>query len=149
MNHTRPLPQDAAESRGEKPAVAAEKHAPAVLVVEDELLLRWAICEQLRADGFEISEATTGAEARSAAGAIAARDLTIVLDFRLPDVKDLSLAKALRSVRPDAPIVMMSAHSSAQDRAEALAAGVTAFLQKPFDVDTLVRAVRAARAERS
>jgi two-component system response regulator RegA len=142
------LPQGITLSHAEKSAPAAEKHAPAVLVIEDELLLRWAICERLREDGYEISEATTGAEARAATAAAAPTDLTIVLDFRLPDVSDLSLVRALRAARPDARIIMMSAHSTAQDRTEAMNEGVVAFLQKPFDVSTLVRTVRDAREER-
>ena len=46
--------------------------------------------------------------------------------------------------RPDAPVIIMTAHGSAQDRAEALAAGAFQFIQKPFDLAELTAIVREA-----
>jgi DNA-binding response OmpR family regulator len=108
-----------------------------ILVVEDELLLRWAIVESLRDHGFEVVEASTGAEALTALGPFPPSKLGILLDLRLPDVDDLSLAQTLRERHPDALLIMMSAHSTAEVRARALSLGVDRFLEKPFDVSVL------------
>jgi DNA-binding NtrC family response regulator len=70
-----------------------------------------------------------------------------VLDLRLPDVADLSLLRELRSVRPDVPIIMMTAHGSAEDAKRARELGVFKFINKPFDVSEVVGLVEAAWAQ--
>jgi two-component system, NtrC family, response regulator AtoC len=106
-----------------------------VLIVEDELLIRWSIAETLTKAGCYVTEVGDAAGALQAA---AAEDFdAVILDYRLPDSNDLKLLEALRDRLPTSTVVMMSAFGTPEiiQRAEAL--GVHRFLDKPFEMDTL------------
>ena len=70
----------------------------------------------------------------------------MLLDLRLPDVADLSLTRRIRAARPDIPVIMMSAYATSDDVAQALSAGVSCFVGKPFDVRELVALVERVLA---
>ena len=53
----------------------------------------------------------------------------------------------VRALRPDVPIIMMTAHGSPEDAARARELGVYRFIDKPFDVAEVVRLVEAAWAQ--
>ncbi len=122
--------------------------APVVIVVvDDEALLRWAVAESLIAAGYEVRQADTAAQAVQCLDTAKASPLVVVLDLKLPDSSDLSLARKILADRPDASVIMMTAHGSAQDKAEAEAAGVFKFIQKPFDLSEMTAVVREAAAK--
>lgn len=121
--------------------------APIVIVVDDEALLRWAVAESLTSAGFAVCQGESAADALRCLEKAAESPLVIVLDLKLPDSNDLSLARQVMSIRPDAPVIIMTAHGSAQDKAEAEAAGVFKFIQKPFDLTEMTTVVRAATAK--
>ncbi len=62
-----------------------------VLVVEDELLIRWAIAETLTDAGHTVIEAEDGAAAVQALAGSAEPVDAVILDYRLPDSNDLTL----------------------------------------------------------
>jgi DNA-binding NtrC family response regulator len=115
-----------------------------VLVVDDEALIRWSLTEGLREAGYEVCQAASGAEASSIVRHCAHQPLVIVLDLRLPDVADLSLVRALRAERPDAAMILMTAHGTPADMAQARIAGVSFVVDKPFDVAEMVALVGQA-----
>src|SRR4029453_15473509 len=81
-----------------------------VLVVEDELLIRWSIAETLTKAGCL---GTEPGDARGALGAAAAGAFdAVVLDYRLPDSNYLKLLAALRDRLPMSTVVMMSAYGT-------------------------------------
>ena len=121
--------------------------APVIIVVDDEALLRWAVAESLMAAGYSVCQAETAADAVRCIERARSSPLVVVLDLKLPDSHDLSLARKIISDRPDAPVIMMTAHGSAQDKAEAEAAGVYKFIQKPFDLSEMTAVVREAAAK--
>lgn len=115
-----------------------------VLVVDDEALIRWSLSEGLADAGWTVQQAATGADARAAVRALEGQPFIILLDLRLPDVSDLSLVREIRAARPDVPMIVMTAHGTTDDAAQALAAGVFSFVGKPFDVVEVVALVAAA-----
>lgn len=121
--------------------------APVIIVVDDEALLRWAVAESLMAAGYAVCQAQNAAEAFGCLDKAKQSPLVVVLDLKLPDSNDLSLARRIMEDRPDAPVIMMTAHGSAQDKAEAEAAGVFKFIQKPFDLSEMTDVVRQATAK--
>ena len=121
-----------------------EKPPRTVLVVDDEALIRWSLSEGLTDAGWTVRQAATGAEARSAVRALQGQPFVLLLDMRLPDVSDLSLIRELRAARPDVPMIVMTAHGSDDDAAQALLNGVYSFVGKPFDVSEIVGLVDAA-----
>jgi len=120
--------------------------APVILVVDDEALLRWAVAESLMTAGYAVLQAENAADAVLCLERGKSSPLVVVLDLKLPDSDDLSLARRIMAERPDAPVIIMSAHGAAQDKAEAEAAGVYKFIQKPFDLSEMTAVVRAAAA---
>ena len=119
-------------------------HAARVLVVDDELLIRWALREALEARGYAVTEAADAASARRAIDDDGARPDAVVLDYCLPDSNDLGLLSAIRRDVPAAPVIMMTAHGSAEMVAGALTLGAYRVVSKPFDLDDLTRTVERA-----
>jgi DNA-binding NtrC family response regulator len=119
---------------------------PMVLVVDDEPLIRWSLSEGLADVGYPVKQAASGAEARQAIAACGDNPLVVLLDLRLPDVTDLSLLREIRNLRPDVPVVMITAHGTAEDAREASHLGAFRFVSKPFDVTEIVRLVSEAWA---
>jgi DNA-binding NtrC family response regulator len=119
---------------------------PAVLVVDDEALIRWSLSEALTDAGYATRLAASRAEARIVLASIGQQPLVVVLDMRLPDVNDLSLARELRRGRADAPVILMSAHLGPEDVREAERLGVFRVVSKPFDVAEMVDLVGRAWA---
>jgi two-component system nitrogen regulation response regulator GlnG len=117
---------------------------PVVLVIDDEALIRWSLSEGLTEFGYVVRLAATGAEARGALATFGDQPLVVVLDLRLPDVADLSLLEEIRSRRPDAPVIIMTAFGQPEDAARAKSLGVAAFVGKPFDIGEMVRAIGSA-----
>ncbi len=112
---------------------------PTVLVVEDELLIRWALGERLAEAGFDVREAENGAAARASFGPEVA---VAVLDLRLPDVNGIELLRAFKKENPSCRLVLMSAYATVMDQSEALRAGASAVVAKPFEVDDMVARIR-------
>lgn len=115
-----------------------------VLVVDDEALIRWSLSEGLTDAGWTVRQAASGAEARAAVRSLDGQPFVILVDLRLPDVSDLSLVRELRALRPDAPMIVMTAHGTADDATQAREVGVHSFVGKPFDVVEMVALVDAA-----
>jgi DNA-binding NtrC family response regulator len=113
-----------------------------VLVVDDELLLRWSVVETLTDSGFEVVTANDGAGAVEAVGT-EPFDVAL-LDVRLPDNSDLTLLAHLRRLASGIPIVLMTAHSTPEMVEDALTLGAYCVLSKPFDMDALADVVTQA-----
>ena len=116
-----------------------------ILIVDDELLIRWAIAQTLEAAGFEVREAGTAREALECLEK--GEDVGVVLlDLKLPDSSDLGLLRTLRQRAPGSQVILMTAHGSAEVLEEAMRAGAFLALGKPFDMQYMVDRVRAAIA---
>src|ERR1039457_6505432 len=114
-----------------------------ILVVEDEAILREMARDILKDCGYHLLEASTGKEAldvwRESAGKI---DL-VLTDMVMPDgISGVDLAERLLADRPDLKIIFTSGYTSTEINAELLSRSQARFLQKPYSVTTLVRAVR-------
>jgi CheY-like chemotaxis protein len=111
------------------------------LVVEDVALIRMTTVDMMMELGFETLEAATGTEAMT----ILENDPSIgvlLTDLGLPGMSGGQLSSAARALRPDIKIVIASGYSS-----EAASEGVppdSIFLQKPFDLPQLRRAMGVA-----
>jgi DNA-binding NtrC family response regulator len=113
---------------------------PCILVVEDELLIRFMLGEELREAGFDAIEACNADEALAVLKSHVRVDL-IISDVRMPGSLDgLGLLAAVRATLPALPVIMMSAHL---EPALAIGDGATRFVAKPFALDELLEMVRA------
>jgi CheY-like chemotaxis protein len=73
-----------------------------VLVIEDELLIRWSIAEIVGHAGHTVAEAESGAAAVRALTSTPEAVDVVMLDYRLPDSNDLTLLAAIRRLSPAA-----------------------------------------------
>jgi len=115
-----------------------------VLVVDDELLIRWSITESLSEQGFAVTEADDGKGALRAAAVD--RPDVVLLDFRLPDSEDLNLLAAIRRLLPSSQVILMTAFGTADVVDGALNLGAYRVMTKPFEMDAVATVVRQAHA---
>ncbi len=112
-----------------------------VLVVDDEDLIRWSLVERLRADGHDVVEAGTAAEALEKAQM--GVDL-VLLDYKLPDEDGLTVLRKIREIDPDTLVIMLTAHKGVETVVVAMKAGAFDYATKPFDLEDV--AVRVSHA---
>ncbi len=130
---------------GENPRDGEKRAAARVLVVDDEALIRWSICETLRGELFDVIEAQDGREALRmlrTEGPFSA----IVLDYRLPDSNDLKLLASIRQLAPATPVVMMTAFGTPEMVRGALELGAVDVINKPFEMGEIAAIVRTRHA---
>jgi CheY-like chemotaxis protein len=110
-----------------------------VLVVDDEAVFRFSLAQRLRLRGYEVAEAGDGAEAVRAVGQDPEIDV-IVLDYRMPGMRGEQVLREIKSSRPDAAVIMLTAFGVQR------APGAWSCLQKPCDLEELIQAIESARA---
>ncbi|MGE5186983.1 MAG: ATP-binding protein [Acidobacteriota bacterium] len=110
-----------------------------VLVVDDDAIVRRALAMTLETLGYATIEAGGGAEAvevyrqrRDQVGAV-------LLDMIMPQLSGAATFAALRELDADAPIVLMSGHTTNEEAQALLDRGARAFVAKPYSVDELAR----------
>lgn len=115
---------------------------PLVLVVDDQASLRRLIRVNLELEGYAVVEAADGVECL--AQARLRRPDAITLDVVMPRMDGLAVAGELKAdpALADVPIIMVTTSGQPSDMVRARAAGVEAYLTKPYDPDELVEAVR-------
>jgi two-component system, NtrC family, response regulator AtoC len=113
-----------------------------VLIVDDEKNMRWVLGQALSSDGFDVAEAVDGA---SALEAVAEQEPDVmVLDHRMPAPDGMEVLRRLRSKDATFPIIMLTAHGNVATAVEAMKAGASEYLTKPFDLEELKIAIDKA-----
>ncbi|GAB1342570.1 hypothetical protein MASR1M101_16970 [Gemmatimonas sp.] len=111
-----------------------------VLIVDDEASVRTVVGSLLRRRGFTVVEALDGADGVRLFSAHPSRWRLVLLDLTMPNLSGEQTLRALRDLRPDIPVLMMSGYAEADVRQEA--GDCSGFLQKPFSAVELIGAVR-------
>ena len=120
--------------------------APRVLVVDDDEHIRTLIVLALSDEGYEVNLACNGEVALELAAAC--RPDVILLDINMPVMDGTTFAERYRATPgPHAPVVVFTAGHAA----EAIAAAIAAddYLDKPFDIGTLVTTIEGRGARSS
>ena len=115
-----------------------------VLIVDDEDNLRKTLGQYLSLEGWVISEASNGISARKYL-----EEQTfdaVALDLRMPGMDGLEVLEWMTNEGPSVPVVMMSAFGDVGDAVNAMKAGASDYLVKPFDPDELIIRIRRAAA---
>jgi len=112
-----------------------------VLVVDDELLIRWSLCETLSDRGYTVLQAEDGQGAvRTLSDATELPDV-VLLDFRLPDSRDLSLLERIIRMVPEGRVILMTAYGTPELANDALERGAFKVLHKPFELQDVTSLV--------
>ena len=113
-----------------------------VLIVDDEKNMRWVLGQALSAESFDVVEAVDG---NSALDSVAEQEPDImVLDHRMPAPDGMEVLRKLRAKGFTFPIIMLTAHGSVATAVEAVKAGASEYLTKPFDLEELKLAIDKA-----
>ena len=113
-----------------------------ILIVDDEKNMRWVLSQALSSAGFDVAEASDGKEALAAV-AEAEPDL-MILDHRMPPPDGMEVLTTVRAKGLGFPIIMLTAHGNVQTAVEAMKAGASEYLTKPFDLEELKIAIAKA-----
>ena len=115
-----------------------------ISVVDDDASIREALANLISSVGYEVElyasaeEFLSSTEARMAA--------CLVLDLRMPGMGGLELLRRLTAEGREPPVIVITAQGDDETRAESLAAGAVAFLNKPFKEETILGAIDSALA---
>ena len=112
-----------------------------MLIVEDELKMAALIRRGLVEEGHAADVAVNGEEAIWMAGATEYD--AILLDVMLPDIDGFEVCRRLRDAEVWAPVLMLSARGSVEDRVAGLDAGADDYVLKPFSFAELLARLRA------
>ena len=124
-----------------------------VLVVDDEpdieALFRQQFRRDLRAQRFGMDFTFSAAEALTRiAGSGDASLILILSDINMPGMTGLDMLPKVREIRPDVPVIMITAYGDAETRQKAMEGGAVGLLTKPIDF-TVLREEIDARLERA
>ncbi len=126
-----------------------------VLVVDDEPdiseLFRQQFRRDLRQGRFAMDFATSGPQALGLIAAAEGRDIILLLsDVNMPGMSGFDLLARARALRPDVPVVLITAYDDAATRARAKAGGAAELIAKPIDFallrDEIEQRLRARQA---
>ena len=114
-----------------------------VLVVDDEpdveALFRQQFRRDLRAQRFIMDFANSAADALTRIASPIEQTLILILsDINMPGMTGLEMLPKVREMRPDVPIIMITAYGDPETRRKAIDGGTTGLLTKPIDF-TLLR----------
>ena len=112
-----------------------------VLVIDDEPQIRRVVRNAVQSDSGNVLEAASGREGIDVAAA--EHPQLIVLDLGLPDMDGIEVCREIRSWS-SAPIIVLSARHSPQEKAALLDAGADDYITKPFSTIELQARLRAA-----
>jgi DNA-binding NtrC family response regulator len=114
-----------------------------ILIVEDERAIQLALSGLLRREGYEVACAGSGSEALARL-AEAPFDL-VLTDLALGDgPSGMDVLHGAKELRPEAPVIMITAHGSEKIAVEAMKGGAEDYVPKPFNNDEIRLVVRRA-----
>ncbi len=112
-----------------------------ILIVEDEIKISNFIKKGLEMEHYTVDVAFDGKKALEKIGTND-YDL-IILDIMLPEINGVEVCKNIRENKIDAPVLMLTARDTTEDRVNGLDAGADDYLTKPFAFEELLARIRA------
>ena len=124
-----------------------------VLVVDDEpdveALFRQQFRKDLRAQRFVMDFANSAADALGLVASTIEQSLILILsDINMPGMTGLEMLPKVKEMRPDVPVIMITAYGDPDTRRRAIESGATGLLTKPIDF-TLLREEIDTRLEKA
>jgi two-component system, response regulator FlrC len=117
-----------------------------VLVVEDDAALREALVDTLRAAGLP---ALCACDAPAALQLLQSQEIAVVIsDVQMPGPNGYQLLSSIKRLRPDLPVVLMTAYGTVAQAVAAMREGATDYIVKPFDAQALIDMARRQLALR-
>jgi two-component system response regulator HydG len=120
---------------------------PKILVVDDQRNMRTTLAIMLRGAGYEVEEASDGAQGADL-GAKGAYDL-VLTDLRMGSHDGISVLRAIKESDANTEVIVMTAYGTIESAVEAMRLGAFDYIQKPFtEQELLVKVERAVDQRR-
>jgi DNA-binding NtrC family response regulator len=111
-----------------------------ILIVDDEKKMRHILQLMLEREGFKAEQAENGKEAL---GMLQKKEFGVVItDLKMPEMDGLTLLEEAKKVKPDVPIVVITAHGTIESAVQAMQKGAIDFITKPFEEDKILITVK-------
>jgi len=120
-----------------------EKPKPRILIADDEPNIRRTLSTFLSRRGYHVVAARDGQEAMDILKDEESVFELAIVDLLMPRMSGLETIHAMRKVRPDMPVVVLTGVANAEELAQVDALGITRHLGKPVDFDDLLRTVES------
>ena len=118
-----------------------------LLVVDDEMKIRDVIREYAEFNGYEVSEAEDG---MAAVNMCREEDFDLmILDIMMPKLDGFSTCKEIKKIKPDIPVIMLSARGEEYDKLFGFELGIDDYIVKPFSPKELMARVNAVLTRRN
>ncbi len=118
-----------------------------VLVVEDEETIRISARRMIQRSGFSVLTASGGREAIRVFREHQNEVTCVLLDLTMPDLDGVETFRELHCIRPDVCVVLCSGYSEEAATERFTGQGLAGFVQKPYELDTLIAKLHAAIRE--
>jgi len=113
-----------------------------ILIIDDEAGIRDSLETLLMLEGFRVEMAPDG---RAGLDLLASNSYDLLLlDLALPGESGIDLLPRIKSLVPDLPIIMITAYGTVNNVIDAIRAGASNFIQKPWDNEKLLADIRSA-----
>lgn len=112
-----------------------------ILIIEDDFRLSEIIKQGLEEQGYQVIVAFDGEMGKKTA---LSQDISLLIsDIILPKLNGLEVCKAIRKIKPQIPVIMLTALGSTDDKIEGFDAGADDYLVKPFELRELYARIKA------
>ncbi len=113
-----------------------------ILVVDDEAPLLMTLSANLELEGFDVTEARSGEQAIQL---VRTKEFDLVLsDIRMPGISGVELCQQVHQVRPELPVILMTAFTVEGVVQQAVADGAIVVIPKPFAIEHLIQMLYSA-----
>jgi len=119
--------------------IRKERMVKTILIVDDSRIIRMMLKDILTKEGYYVLETESGRDAIEKY--IALKPDMIISDINMPGMNGIEVAKRIKKIDPYAVILMCSSEQQEMIY-EALCAGATDFIPKPFKPDQVIKAVK-------
>lgn len=117
-----------------------------VLLVDDEEDFTATLSERMEGRGLEVDISSNGADAIERVQKKGYD--AVVLDLAMPGMDGIETMKRLLAENPDLQVILLTGRGTIRKGVEAISAGAIEFLEKPADLDLLLKKIDTARANR-
>ncbi len=118
-----------------------------ILVVDDELAIRESLAVWLRQDGHQV---VVAADAKEALELLQRQEFDLALvDIKMPGMDGLELLRRIKEEYPETLVVIITAYGSIESSVEAMKAGASDYLLKPFDPEHLMLLLEKMNRQRA
>ena len=122
------------------------KYKPYIMIVDDNISIRKSMSLILELKGYSVTTARDGFEAIKKDKEIPSD--VIFMDVKMPDMNGVETYRKIKQTRPDAVVIMMTAYAVKELVDEALQEGACRALDKPLNMDVVLRMIDEILAKR-